>query len=339
MKLLLNTFMAFCAVALFSIGVGAFLGVNPLTVGAVTTVLSMAMPSLPGVAFAGLNKEIWLPELMEGFYGDSSFLKQARDFSPFVDNDKLHMAEAGVNPNVLKNNTIYPIAMAERGDTPLELELNVYDTENTILRHAEKAELSYDKRASVLYGHRMALEMFAMQEAAHNYAPDVNGEFTPILTATGADNGSGVKRLKFEDVLALETAFDEAEIGSEGRVLLLNTQHKNDLRAQDIELYKQVFSENKLFGFQVFSLATKRMPRYNRTTGAKVAFGAAAAGTDTICSIAFHKDEVMRADGSVDMFYKEKDPELRADILGFQKRGLYLPIRGKGLGTIYSPAV
>ena len=44
----------------------------------------------------------------------------------------------------------------------------------------------------------------------------------------------------------------------------------------------------------------------------------------------------MRAMGTVDMFAKEKDPEIRGDIIGFQMRALALPIRNKAIGAIYT---
>lgn len=31
-----------------------------------------------------LNKEVWVNQIMEGFYPDDSFLKKAKDFSEFV---------------------------------------------------------------------------------------------------------------------------------------------------------------------------------------------------------------------------------------------------------------
>jgi hypothetical protein len=287
---------------------------------------------------AGLSKEIWLPELMEGFYGDDSFLSEARDMSAFVENDTINLADAGVNPDVLINNTTFPIGITERADIPLALELDLYDTKNTLLRNAEKAELAYDKRSSVLYGHRQALKMKFMEKAIHAYAPDTDGEFTPILTTTGAANADGFKSLTFEDILTLEGAFDDAEIPSEGRILVLNSKHKSELRKADLKLYTSVFSsENTYGGFKIYPLSSKRMPVYNKTLGTKAVFGAVAAPTtDTICSVAFQKDEVMRAQGSVDMFERMKDPEARADVLGFQMRGLTSTIRGRGIAAIYA---
>ena len=289
---------------------------------------------------AGLNKEIWLPEIKEDFYADDMFLSEARDMSAFVQNDKINLAEAGVNPNVLINNTTYPVPVAQRGDTPLSLELDTYDTENTLVRNSEQAELSYDKRTSILFGHRQALRMKFMEKAIHAYAPASDGEFTPVIAASGGDDSSGVKELTFEDILDLENRFDEAELPSEGRVLVLSTRHKSQLKKQDLKLYKAIFNVGADFGgFKIYSLARKRMPLFNRTNGSKVAFGAASSATDTIGSIAFHKDEVMRSQGTLDMFADLKNPKERGDILGFQMRGLALPIRGKGVGAIYSPAV
>lgn len=287
---------------------------------------------------AELNKEIWLPEIMEGFYGDDVFLSEARDMSAFVDNDKIHLAEAGVNPNVLVNNSTYPITVSQRTDTALALDLDTYDTNNTLLRSIETAELSYDKRQSILYGHKQALKMKFMEKAIHAYAPASNENNTPVIKATG-DVEDSVKSLTFADILTLENKFDEAEIPTEGRVLVLNSTHKSQLKKQDVKLYKDIFFSGSEFGgFKLYTLASKRMPLYIKATGTKVAYGTSKGTTHTLCSVAFQKDEVMRCQGSMDMFADIKNPKERGDIIGFQMRALATPIRSKGLGAIYSPA-
>lgn len=285
---------------------------------------------------AGLHKEIWLPEIMEGFYANDMFLSEARDMSAFVENDKINLAEAGVNPDVIVNNTTYPVPTAERADVPLSLELDTYDTENTVIRNSEQAELSYDKRSSVIYGHKMALRMRFMEKAIHAYAPTADAAFTPVIQSSGAPAG-GFKTISFEDLLDLENKFDEAEITSEGRIMVLSSEHKAQLRKEDLKLFKEIFGGGQGFaGFKFYSLAKKRMPVFNSTNGQKVVYGTAPAGTDTICSVAFQKDEVMRCQGTMEMFAEMKNPHERGDILGFQMRGLALPIRGKGIGAIYS---
>lgn len=74
---------------------------------------------------AGLNKEIWIGQLKEKFYPDTSFLKHVRDMSELVEYDKINLAEAGLDPEVLINNTAYPIEVVERSDTPLSIEFRL----------------------------------------------------------------------------------------------------------------------------------------------------------------------------------------------------------------------
>lgn len=296
-----------------------------------------------GMFFVGLYKEVWLSALMDNFYPQSGFLQRSRDLSAFVENEKIHLGEIGAEPAVLKNNTTYPIAVNERADSALELILDTYDTENTIVRSAKDIELSYDKVASVVDQHKKAIMRRFTSQSIHAYAPSADGIFTPVIQATGANNGFGVKALKIEDIIALKVKFDALDIPESGRILVLNPQHQADLLKQDVALTKtfaliapgQVIN---LYGFQIYT--TSVTPRYNRATGAKVPYGTAAAGTDTIASIAYHEDEVMRCQGTSDLFFKERssNPEQRGDVIGFQTRFLAMPIRNKALGAIYSPA-
>lgn len=294
-----------------------------------------------GTVNAGLNKEIWLEEILEGFYADDMFLYECRDLSPFVDNDILNLAEAGVDPDVLINNTTYPIPVAERNDAPLALEIDTFDTENTMVKNADKAELKYDKLASITRGHKNSLRMKIMEKAIHAIAPSANGTFTPLLQATGTDNGNGLKRLKWADVRNLQKQFNNAEMPAEGRIIILSQQHLEDLELEDLDRFNKVMDKGVICGFKMYALADKRLPRYNRTTGAKVAFTAAAApATDTTASVAFHKDEVGRAMGTTQMFHSKApdDPIYRRDVIGFQQRAMVIPIRNKGIAAIYSPA-
>ncbi len=55
-----------------------------------------------------LNKQVWIKQIMEGFYPNDLFLNKVTDFSQFVENNRLHIASAGIDPKVLVNNTTYP---------------------------------------------------------------------------------------------------------------------------------------------------------------------------------------------------------------------------------------
>ena len=84
-----------------------------------------------------LNKEVWIDQILEGFYPDDSFLKKTMDYSQFVDSNRLHIASAGIDPNVLINNTTYPINVVGRDDDDNEIKLDKFETENTLVRRPE----------------------------------------------------------------------------------------------------------------------------------------------------------------------------------------------------------
>ena len=54
---------------------------------------------------ATLNKQIWVNQLMKNFYPETSFLNYAKNFSSLVEYDKITMAQVGIDPTVLINNT------------------------------------------------------------------------------------------------------------------------------------------------------------------------------------------------------------------------------------------
>ena len=259
-----------------------------------------------------LNKEVWINQIMEGFYPDDSFLQKAKDFSGFVENDRLHIASAGIDPKVLINNTTYPIKTVERED----------------------------KLESVISQHRATLRKSVAMKAIHAFAPTANTTDTPVIQTSGLAT-AGRKRLTFADILALKERFDDADIPLTDRYIVLHPKHVTDLLLQDTELFKNLtnIKDGKPFqfaGFGFYSFA--QMPVYSVKDGAltKVAFNAVKPANAQFASVAFYAGEVMKADGEIYMYSKEDDPGERATIVGFDKRFVALPIRGKGIGAIVS---
>ena len=292
------------------------------------------MPNVSGMLMAGLQKEIWTDILLEKFYPENSFINEARDMSALVEFNKINLAEVGASPDVLVDNTSYPIAVTSRTDVPKELALKTLDTTSTVIRNVEAMELAYDKMASVIYGHKQELLKTACKLAAWNYAPSANATNTPVLMAKGA-LANGKRQLTFEDLLRLMVAFNNLDFPADGRILVLNPQHESDLILQDLTLYKSAIVAGNVFGFKLYR--TSATPVYNASTGVKAAYGAAAAVTDAISSFGFHKDEVMKAIGTTEMFAKYADPDNKGDVINFQMRFVALPLRIKAIAAIYSP--
>lgn len=286
---------------------------------------------------ADLREEVWVKQLLEKFYPDSSFLKYVKDFSALVDNHAINLADAGLDPKVLINNTAYPINVVKRDDTPIRIELDVFETENTLVRHPEVIEYAYDQLESVLMGHRNILRASTGTKAAHAYAPDEDTEFTPVIQTSGAGAGTR-KRLTIEDVLFLKERFDNQDIPLEDRYLVLHPSHVTDLILLDTKSFKDIGDivngePKRLAGFNILQFSKTA---YYDNTGKKKAFGTIPTATDGFCSFAFQSGEVMKADGNVKMFKTVDDPKERATIVGFEKRFIALPLRDKGIGAIIS---
>lgn len=286
---------------------------------------------------AGLRKEVWVKQLMEKFYPVSSFLNYVKDFSPLVDNDAINLAEAGIDPKVLVNNTTYPIAVVKRDDKPIRIELDLFETENTLVRRPDAIEYAYDQLESVLMGHRNVLKATTGAKAAHAYAPDEDTDETPVIQTTG-DIYKDRKRLTIEDILLLKERFDNANVPLEERYMVLHPSHLTDLILFDVKAFKLITDfvngePNRLAGFGMLQFS--QMAYYGSDLKKK-AFGSAIMDGDAFCSLAFQRGEVMKADGQVHMYATIDDPKERGAIVGFDKRFVALPIRNKGIGAIVS---
>lgn len=337
MKKVLHILMVLTAIFTLSTGVSYVSGWDVLPVTGVITIMSFLPSGVSGAAaFAGLSKEIWIDEILEKFYPDWSFLKEARDMSSFVENNTINLAEAGADPDVLINNTSYPVSFAERGDVPIDLPLDTYDTEGTVVRRVEEIETAYDKMQSVTMGHKNALLNTMSKKAAHAWAPDSDGEATPVIPTSGTAK-DGYKIITLDDILNLATKFDEMDAPEGSRVLVLNPQHLRTLAGEDKELFKAFIGNSNgfnLFGFKVYKYS--KTPIFDGSAGTKKAYGAASDSTDTLSSVAFVNTEVMKAQGTMEMFARLNDPEQKGDIINFQMRALALSLRSKGIGAIYS---
>jgi len=294
-----------------------------------------------GLAFAGLIKEVWISRIMEKFYAEFPYLEYTEDMTQFVDNDAINLADSGVNPDVLINNTTYPIPTVTRDDAPISIPLDNYDTKNTIVRRIESIGLAYNKIDSIIRGHKNTLAEKSGQKFTHAYGALSDGAYTPVLNCSGADRGDGTKKMMTIDIINMQKIFDKLKVPQKGRVLVLSPDHIADLLQENWDKYKSIADLESgkimnLYGFMIFKGILN--PTYNKTTLVKNAFGAAPASTDCVSSLVWHAAEVMRADGSVEMFYTPRNINTseRGDVIGFAKRAIGLPIRGKYYGAIVS---
>lgn len=120
------------AAVLFNCMTGGMLaavaGVSPtsgmLCMNAVGLLMGMSGETTP-VLRAGVYTEIWTGELVKvlrnGLAG--SWLDGVPDQSSIVNNDVIHLVEVGVDPDVLINNTTYPIPLQALDDKDIAISL------------------------------------------------------------------------------------------------------------------------------------------------------------------------------------------------------------------------
>jgi hypothetical protein len=223
-------------------------------------------------------------------------------------------------------------------DTPIEIELDLFETINTLVRNPDAIELAYEKLESVLYGHRMTLRTTTARKAAHAFAPTSDSTFTPVISCTGEADVNGLRKLTVQDILNLKRRYDDMDIPKEDRFLVLDPRHTEDLINIDLKSFKDItdFKKGKPQRFAGFNmLEFSKNPKYDPDAVTKYAFDSVNAGA-AHSSFSFHKTEVFKADGTVKMYDTLDDPKERASIVGFDKRFIALPIRNKAIGALVS---
>lgn len=336
-------FFAFALVVNAFVGgsVSAMAGFSPV-IGAVALNSVAAVSPLFGIdgLRAGLYAEIWTGETIKAFRNAAEslgWINKIRSFdSAVANNNTINFVDLGGDPNVLVNNTTYPIGIASLTDANKAISLDKYQTEATRVTDDEVRGLSYDKKSTVIERHREAVDQEKYARALHALAPASNTDATPVLETTGATY-NGRKRLTVQDVVNLKEKFDKLKVPREGRVLVLSPEHVNDLLIQDTTFAQryQNTAEGKIlrmYGFEIYEFVD--VPRFNANTKAKVTYGATAANTDTTGSVAFYAPRMMRATGETKAYIDEPDTQNQEWRYNIRHYFICLPLKNEAIGAI-----
>lgn len=295
---------------------------------------------VPAGVLRGVLTELWTGELLDKFRFKGKWLSMIPRQDNYVNNNAIHLADIGADPDVLINNTSYPILTAQRTDTDIVVALKKFDTTNTEITDDELYGLPYDKPGSALAQHRATLEQKSSQYGLYGMYPATASSDQPIVVTTGADNGLGRKRITLQDIVNAKTAMDNLEVPLEDRVLVLCNDHVNDILLFD-QSFRDRFSNTETgmiknwMGFNVFQDVYNA--KYD-ASNTKKAWGSAAAGTDRNASVFFYAPRAFQAAGTAKMYYakSENDPENRTSKLGFRLYHIVLPKKTTGFGAIVS---
>lgn len=331
--------IAMFAAVLFNCLMGGTLaavaGLSPMT-GAVgmnvlAAVIGQAAPV--GSLRAGVYTEIWTGELVKHLRRglEATFLDGIPDSSSIVKNDVIHLVEVGVDPDVLINNTTYPIPLQALDDKDIAIKLDKFQTKVTPITDDELYALSYDKMARVKESHGNSINDSKFAKAAHALCAQKNTATTPVLKTTGEkDPVTGRLKMTANDLLNLKRALDKLKVPAQGRRLVLCSEHANDL-LEVSQVFKEQYNINRndgtvgrLYGFDIYEFGNN--PLYT-TAGVKKDVGATAEAGEFQCSFAFYTQRVFKATGSTKMYYSEAatDPEYQRNKINFRHYFICMP--------------
>lgn len=335
-KLIINMFIGVVLAQFLGVpeAYGAIGGaVVPLAAGAF-------MPQ--GALCEGVFTEIWTGELVKQLRGGltASWLDGVSDYSAAVNNEVIHLVDVGGDPDVLINNTTYPIPVQDLGDGDIALGLDKFQTKKTVISDDTLFAISYDIIGSVIERHGDAITIAKFKKAAHAVAPQSNTDTTPVIPTTGEKDASGRQKLTLKDILSLRRALDAKGYPATGRRLVLCSDHVNDLLEQDQTFRDQYYNYTtgkimNMYGFQIFEF--ENCPFYTKE-GTKVAYKTTPGETDHQASFCFYTKRLFRAQGSTKMYYKEAttNPDNQANEVNFRHYYVVLPKKNEAIGAIYS---
>lgn len=331
MMLTAVTFNA-AAGATLAVAIGCAPGVGAVAGNVVALVAGRMAPA--GAMRAGVLTEIWTGEMIKAFRTTAEalgWMQRIRSYNQYVKNDVIHFNEIGGDPAVLVNNITYPLGITALADADKPISLDKFDTEATPVTDDELYALSYDKMASVQERHRAALREKIAQKAIHAIAPDENAIDIPIIRTTGASNGIR-KQMTYADIVNLKAQFDNMGIPGSDRILVLCSDHVNDLLLTE-QKFKEHYNINqtdgkicRMYGFDIYEY--NGAPYYNMTSGKKLAWGAVPVATDARASVAFYVGRMMKAYGSTKFYHSkaENDPLYHRNLVNFRQWGICLPL-------------
>ncbi len=294
--------------------------------------------------------EVWLQRVRSLFttQDQAPWLDGVEEFNTAVvelgsgttsESNIIHIPVSDFDPEVLINNTTYPIALQAYTDDEVIIQLDKYQTKVTTLSDDQINGASYNVIDPATGRHVKSITKNKYRKAIHAIAPASDSTNTPVIVATGAVIGTR-NRLTYTDLVTLKDRLDDIETPELGRRIVLSSNHFNDLLLDDSPYNKLLINYQNgglppnIAGFEIFQYVAN--PLYT-SAGAKKAFGAVVASGDRKGSVAFLVDNIGKKTGTTKQYFApaSADPENQTNKLNYRHYYIALPVRNMYLGAIY----
>ena len=336
---------------LTAILVGYLFGFSPIALGVILLVASCLIPTPKGAAY-DVFMEVWANYIMERFWKDNGFLRNAYDDSSFVVAGRIiHIPQPGAKPTVVTNRNVFPAASVRRTDTDVVYALDEYTTDPTHIPNIEAIQISYNKADSVLGDHMSVLDETVADNMLVKWAANstiyrttgasiVNGN-AGVITVPPTTGQAG-NRLAFthRDLKNLMTQFNVNKVPKQDRYVLIDDNMfdafydtLSETTAKDFSRYAD--AENGVIGkLHGFNIMTRSSVLASDNADATKAVGAALGGTDNLMSLAWQKNTVAFAMGDKKLFQRIDDPLYYGNVHSALMMAGGRVRRGDGLGVI-----
>lgn len=307
-----------------------------------------------------LNKEVWEKTIQDQLFKNDEFLtKVGLDHSQYVDNKTVHIPQAGSNPTISKNLTVFPAPVGTRTDADLTYDLNLYYSQPIRVGRDETAFISYDKRASVLNSHLQKMRNVMGNNTLYQWAGGVPS--TSIVRTTGATTAilapgaTGTRKLPMlSDFFDANSVLDMQDLNpGDTRYGIVPSNMYWGL-IKDAAILKNlewgaspVAPTGKVpivAGITLLKRSTVTVWDNSGTPAIKTVNDegtpSATATSDNLGILVVSSSYVSRALGNIEVFIKDNDPEYFGDIVSIMvaQGGSKMRTNGEGIAAIVQSA-
>lgn len=290
-----------------------------------------------------LELEVWHETIQEKLLQDNSWLGQIADVSTdnIINGTIVHIPQAGDPSGVVKNRSVFPATVSRRTDGEVLYKIDEYTTNPVHIKDAEKKELSYDKRRSVLDQDIANLSEEVAEGMLTNFIVSPVGTNATLPTssiletsgdtvATGLAGSTGNRKAyQLSDLQKLQNFFRKQKAWNEGQMnVLLTPDAAVQMFPADSSItatYMAAVSEAErrlgiMYKVQGFNIFVRSNVYTLDASKAFKAFGAVVNATDCEGIVAWNKNMLEKAIGTTQAFGDEGNPLYYGDIYSFLVR-------------------
>jgi hypothetical protein len=265
-------------------------------------------------------------QIEENLFPANEFYMRSQDDSLWVNHDQVKYPVAGAKPGVQMNRSVLPAPIEGREDDENNYFLQEFTTDPTLLKYSEELLVNYNKRESILRGHRETLDEKIANYFANLWYPNGSDNIvrtTGTVRAAASSGATGTRKgIAKADLIKGIEILNRMNAPKAGRCLLIAPEHLSDLLAIDDFVHADKLGTaskltegaiGRVLGLEVYE-RSYTAAYDNAGTPVKKALGAVGAASDNAAALIWQESMVTRAKGGVEVFYNPRKAEYYGDL-------------------------